>query len=220
MAKKELLEMATSAGLSKRTIDMIVARFGANDGRYKSLEEVGATAGGGITRESVRQAFLRAKKALGAATWGEIEKAYPPPASQASLRRGSRRIKKALRDHFAGGKVGKIDYFDLSERFGFQPTKTTTRAKSHTEEEACMVLYLQFGITFFGKYRMCLSHNNKAGKPLPLGEFYVSEHNAGGRWSICKECNSARKRDWVEKNREKLNEYRREWSKKRRAGGQ
>lgn len=188
------------AGIEQRIVSMLADRLGVYDGEYRPLWKVGVKHGG-VTRERVRQLLAKAFGKMPTFAVNMLGKYFPRPATKSEQRSNSRRIKRKLKEYFRDRKIRRIDYLKIAGYVGFDPDWETVNTAQLTEEDACMLMYSRFGITYFGKYRICLHCENGKGKALPVGEFYSAPQNAGGLWSICKTCNLARCRRWTKQKR-------------------
>jgi hypothetical protein len=181
-------------GLDTEDLELARMRFGDR----LSLGDIAEAFG--ISSEGVRQRLIKIEKRLGVDGWEALKKSYGYVEEE---REPDHRAD--LRGYFKSHR-GVIDYFAICDKLGIDPQ---IAPQPVTEVQACTAFYKRFGIIFFGTYRLC----SRCGVPKPLNQYYRAKHNAGGRWTICKACNTLRCHDWCVNNKNKLAASRKVWYK-------
>lgn len=203
-----LLEIANQYDLDDRDRLLLAYRTGAKGNL--TLQQLGDHLK--ITRERVRQLENRVKERIGQENWDKLEGIYRPPIPLAVSERALKAQRTKIRKYFKSVKPSEnIQFGSIMDALGIQ-FEHISDAYEQDETESCLTFFELYGITDFGRLKLCRAcHQVKSVSEDPeASEFYKigGTDRFSGR---CKKCNTERCHDYVERNREKINNKRREW---------
>lgn len=188
-------------GLTDREVEVLKHRVGVGPDGPTTLVKVGELYG--VSRERIRQIEASAKAKLPDSALKEIYALYPQRPSLSAQRQEKKRQRKALKEYLDNLRDGPISFQTICQECGIPEDGENPK----TEQDVCYLLYKRLGLRYFQRYKLC----SRCETIQPTSNFYKSEDNSGGVWTICKDCNVDRCFEWAKNNREHINKRRREW---------